>query len=303
MTFLSRPLSAEADISRMAALACQQPEDNLHGVDLPYRLSSWALDDPENARLWFDGDHELAAWAVTNSPFWTVDVVCRPNVEEDLHPEVMAWADSRLRAISGTPYGHPCWFVYVFSSQTNRIRAVERLGFARQGDVGENSPSKVLMRRSGSDPVRIYPPPPGFTVRPLRGEAEVESYVDLHRAVFESRNMTVDWRKRTLRQPEYQPDLDIVVETSDGRLGAFCICWLDKALQAGRVEPLGCHKDFRRYALGRVALSAGLRRLQTLGAKNIYVETDNWRNTAFLLYQSFDFQVIREVLEFRKDYP
>jgi ribosomal protein S18 acetylase RimI-like enzyme len=65
---------------------------------------------------------------------------------------------------------------------------------------------------------------------------------------------------------------------------------------------LGCHHEFRHYGLGRVALSEGLRRLQVLGAKNIYVETDNYRNTAFDLYQSFDFEVIQDVLVYRKDY-
>jgi len=54
--------------------------------------------------------------------------------------------------------------------------------------------------------------------------------------------------------------------------------------------------------LGRVALSEGLRRLQALGAQNIFVETDNYRNTAFRLYESFDFQVIQNVLVFRKNY-
>ena len=65
---------------------------------------------------------------------------------------------------------------------------------------------------------------------------------------------------------------------------------------------LGSHKDFRQYGLGRVALSEGLRRLQSLGAQNIFVETDNYRNTAFRLYESFDFQTIEDVHVYRKDY-
>jgi ribosomal protein S18 acetylase RimI-like enzyme len=71
---------------------------------------------------------------------------------------------------------------------------------------------------------------------------------------------------------------------------------------SGHVEPLGCHKDFRQHALGRVALSEGLSCLQSLGAKHIFVETDNYRDTAFRLYESFDFQVIQNVLVYRKDY-
>jgi ribosomal protein S18 acetylase RimI-like enzyme len=158
------------------------------------------------------------------------------------------------------------------------------------------------MRRCTSAPVKVYQPPAGYTVRALNGEAEVQAYVDLHRSVFESKNMTIDWRLRTLRHSAYHPDLDIVVAAPDGQLGAFCVCWFDQETSSGHIEPLGCHKEFRKYALGRVALSEGLHRLQLLGAKNIFVETDNYRNTAFRLYESFDFEVIKNVLVYRKNY-
>jgi hypothetical protein len=61
-------------------------------------------------------------------------------------------------------------------------------------------------------------------------------------------------------------------------------------------------KDFRQYALGRVALSEGLSRLKSLGARNIFVETDSYPNTAFRLYETFDFQVNQNVLIYRKVY-
>jgi len=35
----------------MAALAQAFPDSHLHATDLPYRLSSWAMDDPENNRV------------------------------------------------------------------------------------------------------------------------------------------------------------------------------------------------------------------------------------------------------------
>jgi ribosomal protein S18 acetylase RimI-like enzyme len=114
--------------------------------------------------------------------------------------------------------------------------------------------------------------------------------------------MTREWRQRTLEHPAYRNELDIVVEAPDGQLVAFCVCWFDEASGTGHVEPLGCHQDFRKYALGRVALSHGLHRLQSLSAKNIFVETDSYRNTAFRLYESFDFEVIQNVLVYRKDY-
>jgi ribosomal protein S18 acetylase RimI-like enzyme len=286
----------------MSALAHQCPENNLHVIDLPYRLSSWAFDNPENVGLWFDENQQLVAWATLQTPFWAIDYVCHPKVEAKLHREILAWADQRAWATINTPNGRPAWFIMVFSGQTDRIHDLENAGFKCQSDVGDNSWSKVLMQRSSPIPAKVYEAPSGFIVRPLAGEKGVNDYVELHRSVFESKNMTTDWRNRTLQHPDYMPELDIVVESPEGRLVAFCICWYDKNLMAGHIEPLGSHKDFRQYGLGRVALSEGLRRLQSLGAQNIFVGTDNYRSSAFRLYESFDFQVIQVVLVYRKDY-
>jgi ribosomal protein S18 acetylase RimI-like enzyme len=302
MTITRRSLSTEQDKYLMSALARHCSENNLHVVDLPYRFSSWAFDNPENISLWFVENQQLVAWAALQSPFWTIDYVCHPEQESHLHREILSWADQRAKAIQKTPYERPAWFVMVFSGQNNRIHDLENTGFKCQSDVGDDSWSKVLMRRSSQMPVKIHEPRTGFIVRSLAGESEVQKYVELHQSVFESKNMTVDWRTRTLQHPDYKPDLDIVVESPDNRLVAFCICWFDENSMTGHVEPLGSHKDFRQHGLGRVALSEGLRRLQSLGAQDIFVETDNYRNTAFRLYESFDFQTIQDVRVYRKDY-
>lgn len=302
MSIIQRSLSNEEDTSLMLALAKQFPASNLHVIDLPYRLSSWALNDPENVRLWFDESGQIAAWAVIQTPFWTIDYVCHPQFESALHSEILAWADERARAALGTESGHPAWFVMAFSGQESRIRDLERMGFSCQAEVGEDSWSQVLMQRPSLEPAPEFTPPAGYVVRPLAGESEVQGYVDLHQSVFESKNMSVDWRTRMLQHPNYQPNLDIVVQAPDGRLVAFCVCWFDEPTLSGQVEPLGCHKDFRRFALGRVALSEGLRRLQSLGAKRVFVETDSFRNTAFRLYESVGFEVIEDILVYRKDY-
>lgn len=304
MPLTQHPYSGEADKEKMLALSCQFPADNLRVTDLPYRLSSWALGDPENVALWFDEHQQLVAWAALQTPFWTIDYAYHPTAAE-AHLEILAWADQRAKAVLGTGYGHSSWFATVFSGQTERLRELENAGFKCQADVGEDSWSKVFMRRAGEMPIKVYKPPQGYIVRALAGEKEVEAYVELHQIVFETKNMTVDWRMNTLQHPAYTPELDLVVEAPDGRLVAFCICWLNKSVEAGpigQVEPLGCHPDFSHLGLGRAALSEGLHRLQVLGAKDIFVETDNYRNLAFRLYESFDFQVVQDVLIYRKDY-
>ena len=300
-----REFSGEADLQAMMALAHVAPRENAHVVDLPYRLSSWALDHPDNVRLWADAEGELLAWAVMQTPFWTVDYACHPDAGEDVHRQILAWADSRAFALHDTPIGHPMWFVEVFAHQAERIGDLEAAGFASQANVGEDSWSKVLMRRSMDRPVADYSLPAGFSIRPLAGERELEAYVQLHRAVFGSRNMTVEWRTCILRRPEYQPDLDLVVVAPDGRLAAFCVGWLDAGLEkvpSGQIEPLGVHEDYRGLGLGRAVLSEALQRLFLSGADGVYVETDRHRNAALGLYEEAGFRPVHEVLVYRKDY-
>jgi ribosomal protein S18 acetylase RimI-like enzyme len=274
-------------------------------VDLPYRLGSWALDDPRNVGLWVDTKGHLLAWAVMQTPFCAIDYAFAPDTEPHLHRQLLAWADQRATEMLVSPDGNPCWFVNVFTDQPDRIHELDDAGFACQADVGEDSWSKVLLHRPAHLPVADNVPPPGFAIRPLAGEAEVEAYVALHRAVFESNSMTAAWRARTLHRPEYSPDIDLVAVAPDGRLAAFCICWIDDSgtTPRGQIEPLGVHEDFRHLGLGRALLSEGLRRLDRRGAESIYVETDKHRDAALVLYEAMGFRTLRDVLVYREDYP
>lgn len=294
-----RSLNSFDDILAMEAVVDTHPSEHLHHIDLPYRFSSWALDEPKNVALWEDNDGTLRAWSVLQTPFWTIDYGCSPN-DAALFQEILAWAEDRARQILDTPYGHPKWFVVAFSRQTAYINDLKKAGFWDQSNLGEDSWTKILLRRPGELPVPNFRVPANFTLRPLAGADEVSAYVDLHRETFETRNMTVEWRNRTLAHPAYNSSLDIVGVAPDGHLGAFCIGWLRG--KAAHVEPLGCHADFRRYALGRLALAECLRQMQKAGAEEIFVETDGYRDTAFQLYQSLGFEIIEDVLVFGKGF-
>jgi len=103
--------------------------------------------------------------------------------------------------------------------------------------------------------------------------------------------------------PEHIAELDLVAVTPDGRLAGFCVCWLDRTGDhaIGQIEPLGVRADLAGLGLGGAMLSEGLQRLHLLGAQRVYVETDSYRNPALRLYESAGFQVVRDVLVYRKD--
>lgn len=304
MRNVQRALSVQRDLPAIEALVHDFPAGNLHVADLPYRLSSWALDDPQNVRLWFNADGRLLAWAIMQTPFWSIDYACRPDSEGKLHRQVLAWADRRARQTVDSPSARPTWFVNVFDDQVHRIADLELAGFAPQTNVGDDSWSKVLMRRRLQPSLVEHPLPAGFIIRSLGGEAEIGSYVGLHRTVFDSRNMTAGWRARTLHHPSYVPDLDLVAVAPDGSLAAFCVCWLDRHGDEpyGQIEPVGVHPDFRRQGLGKALLSEALRRLGLHGARQVCVETDNDRDAALALYESLGFREFRNIVVCRKDY-
>jgi len=137
----------------------------------------------------------------------------------------------------------------------------------------------------------------------VAGASEVQAYVELHRAVFESTNMTHAWRARTLGCLGYLHDLDLVAVAPDGRLAAFCIGWLSSVSgTSGQIEPFGVGREFREAGLGRAILLENVRRLANLGACRALVETDTYRSPALDLYESAGFKPIRDVHIYRKNY-
>jgi ribosomal protein S18 acetylase RimI-like enzyme len=72
---------------------------------------------------------------------------------------------------------------------------------------------------------------------------------------------------------------------------------------SGQIEPMGVHADYRNVGLGRAMLSKNLRGMLLHEARQVFVETDSYRNPALALYEAAGFQVFREIWVYRKDYP
>ena len=294
------------DIDTLISLAHRAPEQNLHLIDLPYRLSSWALDRAENLHVSRDDTGAPQAWAVLQTPFWAIDIVADAGADPGGYAEALSWAVERARAIADDPeYGRPCWFVSVLNDQGDVKRILEKQGFADQGQVPVDPWSKVQLVRPagvGCDAVAL---PAGYRLRALAGPAEVEAYVALHRSVFESKNMTESWRRRTLEQKRYRPELDLVVDAPDGALAAFCVGWFDArgygGQPCGQIEPLGVAAEHRGLGLGRRVLEACCERLVAVGAAEIYVETDRQRDAALGVYGAAGFQLKQDVSVYRLD--
>jgi mycothiol synthase len=290
--FQKRPYRDTADGERMANLVYTFPDDHLNVVDLPYRLSSWALDVPENVCLWEDADGQLAAWAMVKTPWWSLDYAMRPDAY-NLEGEILRWAVERCQTVADESEGFPL-YVRVRPDRSGLIASLDSNGFRR------DDWSLVHLSLSLVEPIAKTPFPDGFTVRPLRGESEVADYVTLHRAAFGSTAMTVEWRARTLHMDGYVPELDLFVIAPDGKPAAFCIGWMHGA--EGQIEPIGVHPDYQGHGLGRALLLDALDRMRERGATVAHIESYTDNDPARGLYESIGYQVKYQMLSYMREF-
>jgi hypothetical protein len=146
MSLRQRSFRGDADWAAMAAVVEAQPADHLHLVDLPYRLCSWAFDDPANAALWEDAAGAVRAWAALQTPFWSIDYALDPAAPPGVLQALLAWVAQRARAVRGTPFARPAWFISSPAGHPHNAE-LEAAGFRSQADVGPNSWTKLLFRR------------------------------------------------------------------------------------------------------------------------------------------------------------
>ena len=129
----------------------------------------------------------------------------------------------------------------------------------------------VFFKRSLKEfPEKIFLPL-GFLIRPLAGEYEINAYVDLHQKAFGTDQMTTAIRHSIMASPEYDPQLDLVVQNFEGHLVAFCVCQINErgnmltGERSGLTDPIGVHPDFRNLGLAKALLNEGFIRLRSCG--------------------------------------
>lgn len=304
------PYNGLEDRDRMLKLVLDNPAHHPHVIDLPYRLCSWAFEDPSNIGLWEDDRGALLGWVVMQAPFWTIDLATRHHAPPETLRVPLSWAEEKAHASLGTPYGRPSWFVSVPEADDAVRNALEEADFTSQ-DSDTDSGSQVSMGLNAE--IRLPPCPvkPGFRLRSLTGEGDVPAYVALHREVFGTTNMTESWRLRTLLHPAYRSDLDLVIEDQEGAMVAFCVGWLatlpgsgsdGSPTICGQIEPIGVIEHGRRHGLAWSIIVEVIRRMRDMGAEMIYVHTDNNRDRALAFYQAVGFQIKERILMYRKDY-
>jgi ribosomal protein S18 acetylase RimI-like enzyme len=281
-----RPWQSDEDTSAIYALAALLPDEAIASAALPYQLSSWALDDPNNLMLWTTPDGALMAFALFQVPFATLCYGIHPDAEQaTLEDAILVWSKERATTLAMETGKQITYHIWPAESYIDTHARLAVQGFARQ----EGYKFFFAQPLNGSIPAPMLPA--GFTARPLAGFGEVEAATQLLCEAFVIDTVTIPWRRRILEQPSYRPELDIVIESPDGRLAAFCLLWLHPHGHTGQIEPMATHPDFQRLGLGSAAIYAGLAQVAALGASRAVVGTSGSNFRSQGMYQATGFRL------------
>lgn len=280
------------DLLLIAELLRSMPRPTRHLIDLPWRLSSPALTSGRDARVWQHANGRLVGFAAWQESWATLDYFVLPGIYQAAVEEaIFDWADQRFQELD-RERGHPLpYWVEFREDDQERRQAVETYGFLLDG-----APASLQFQHSLTDPLAGVAIPGGFVLRSSTGAYEADTYVTLHRATFKRTSMTLDWRLRSLRVPQYQPGLDLVAVAPGGQLVGFCIGWLDSERYIGQIEPMGVHPHFQHLGLGHALLIEMLRRFKAHHASSVIVETESTRLDAQALYTSVGFQSVHTII-------
>ena len=304
MTVTSRPYRAEADQQAMIdfLIAVRPPErasDFPGVVDLQELLALPLV--RQNTRLWFAGGAQLIGFAFVDH-YHNLRFEFDPQgVHPELIAEMVAWGEACLRRAMQERGEVLTLDASCRADDRARLALLEQHGFVAQ------FLRSLHMARSLHEPIPAPQLPPGFHIRAVAGEEEVEALVALHRAAFGSDNMTTAERLAMMRVPGYDPALDLLAVAADGRFAATCFCSFSAAENAlsgrreGHTDPIATHPAFQRRGLARALLLSGLQLLRERGLDTAVLGTSSANIAMQKTAQAVGFHVTATTVWFAKE--
>lgn len=287
MSVTMRPYGGEVDYAPLRRLfdAAAGASPLHYGTAGDLDWWRFAHEDPAVMRhtaLWCAADGTVLGFAWPEGD--EVTILAHP-ARHDLEGAILAWAEARAAAQS-PPL--PIVAARSFDEDASRVALLRARGYVR----GEQAYRYRSFSLVGELPAPVVPP--GFSVRALRGDAELEARVAVHRAAFAPSRMTVAKHRAVRTAPGYHPDLDLVAVTPAGTFGAYGLVWFDATNRLGVFEPVGADPDWQRRGLARAVVTEGLHRLRALGATTAYVISHAASLPANALYEAVGFRTVGE---------
>ena len=281
--------------------ACTTPEnayDYPTAADLHELLDASASQEMTRASIWEDEGGGIVAYAILALRYCNCYFLISPRIRsQEIETDILDWSEGQLRETEGCmTIDTPC-----LDTGSERIALLEWHGFIRQ------ETQTLYMTRSLAEPIPPAQFPEGFTLRHAIGEQELDAIVALHQAAFGTQNMTVETRRAIMQNPDYIPELDLLLEAPGGALAAFCYCTIPREANElsgrneGEIAIIGTSPAYQKRGLGRAMLLAGLHRLKDFGVETATLGTSSENDGAHSIYFAAGFRVSYRSLWYAKN--
>lgn len=235
-----------------------------------------------DAWLWPRPDGSLDAFAWLDPP--RGDVIAAPDAAASMLDDALDRLEEQARHL-----GRKSLEVVALQGDRQRVEALSRRAYTKseQGNVRFSMPLGSLPDAA--------PVPPGFSLRHVSEELDVDRRVFVETTSFGSLTPTADtWRLLMRRLSTYRRELDLIAVAPDGAGASACTVWYDAAARCGELEAVGTSPANQRRGIGKAVIIEGLRRLHGLGATQAVVETTIGNVAAIALYRSCGFELVAE---------
>lgn len=225
---------------------------------------AWRADrheDPDEQRVWFDGDEPVAAAAFTRwTDTWGADVFGRPDVTAGLADDLWGFLGSRHT-------DEPVEMMLGEADEVGQARA-------RAGGFGaQETPLRTSWLDAAGRPP-VVEPPAGYTLTSYDGGPHW----------LASRNGD-EVAERLSESSLHRNDLDLAIAHGDGdEMAGYAVFWADPVTGVGLVEPMRVEDEHSGGGLARCLLTGGLERLAAAGCTRMKVSFDPANTAAARLY-------------------
>jgi mycothiol synthase len=319
-SFKAREFAGEADLQAICDLsnlidAVDKLDDNHSVEDTRQAMLDPNRDPQRDVRLWEDAAGRLVGFGAMWIPRAQPDA---DKVDADLymriHPdtrlqgledEILAWGEARTREVARERGVKAQLFSGAREHYSYGRSVLEAHGYTIARYF-------YKMERPLDQPLPDPEFPPGYTLRHVNGDADVERWVECFNQSFIDHwgfhPATVERRRYRMADPLYEAELDLVVEAPNGEFAAFCSCRIDPDDNArnnrseGWVNVLGTRRGHRKIGLGRATLLAGMHVLKAHGVATAVLGVDAENPTGALrLYESVGFHVADTDIAYVRD--
>ena len=287
-------LQCQNDILLMKALLIRAGEE---GALIMFEESMQSEAVQKTIRVWRE-NNELIAFAYVDDYANLRFTITPEHICTVLENEIVDWGIRCMQIRNQQSHENQTLDASCKSNDLKRIELFMRSGFVKE------ELHSLDYSRSLTISLPFFPLPAGFIIRSVKGEEEAGALVDLHRAAFGTQEMTVEQRLAIMRTPQYLLDFDLVVETDDSDLAAFCICEMGTRSDGkiiGYTDPIGTHPKYQRRGLASALISVELRNLKEKGAIRAESGTSSKNIAMQRLFEKMGFTCSAEHVWFSKN--